>query len=229
MKQGTALPWSYSKLTAFETCPRRFFLTTISKQVVEAQTAATLHGNEVHKALERYVGGKAALPAKYDAYKPMADKLRLTPGDKKLEYKFGLTSSLQPTTFFGKDVWCRGVIDYGLIRPTEAILIDYKTGKRKHDIDQLRMFALAGFSLWPHVETVHTGYAWLKDGKLDKETFVREDAVEINREFSVRVHRLALAEQNNDWPAKPSGLCGWCPVGREHCENWKGNAGENRR
>ena len=51
------VPWSYSSLQAFETCPRRFYLTRIAKLASEAQTQATLWGNEVHKALELAVAG----------------------------------------------------------------------------------------------------------------------------------------------------------------------------
>ena len=45
-------PWSYSALTSYETCPKRYQLTRVTKQVTEPQTEATRWGNEVHKALE---------------------------------------------------------------------------------------------------------------------------------------------------------------------------------
>ena len=134
-KPPSVIPWSYSSLTAFETCPKRFFITRISKQVQEPQTEATIHGNAVHKALEEYIGGKAPMPAKYESYLPVADKVRDTPGEKLLEYKFGLTAGLQPTTFFAKDCWARGVIDVGIKQPNQVILLDWKTGKRKADHD----------------------------------------------------------------------------------------------
>lgn len=219
-KTGKALPWSYSSLTAYETCPRRFYLTRISKQVSEPQTEATLHGNEVHKALEKYVGGLAGLPQKYEGYKPMADKLRMTPGKKLLEYRFGITKGLQPTEFFARDVWCRGVLDVCIVKDSEAIVLDYKTGKRKPDMDQLRLFAGAALSLWKHVGIVKTGYLWLQSNTLDTEVFQRDDVVPIFQDFAARVHRMESSEKRDDWPARPSGLCkAWCPVGRELCDH----------
>lgn len=127
--------------------PAPFFLMRISKQVSEKQATVTQHGNEVHKALELYVGGKAALPEKYDNYRPVADKLAHTQGTKLLEHKFGLTKLLKPTEFFAKDVWVRGVLDVAIVKPEEVIVLDYKTGKRKIDNDQLKLSAGAALSL----------------------------------------------------------------------------------
>jgi hypothetical protein len=219
-KRGTATPWSFSSLSAYETCPKRYFLTRISKQVSEPQTAATMHGNEVHAALEKYVGNKAALPEKYIAYKEVADKLRLAPGNKHLEYKFGITKALTPTTFFAKDVWCRGVLDVGIVTPEKAVVLDWKTGKRKIDGDQLRLFAGAAMVLWPYVKSVKTGYIWLQTDQMDTETFKAEDKPLIFQNFAARVHRMEMSERNDDWPAKPSGLCrAWCPVGNANCNH----------
>jgi CRISPR/Cas system-associated exonuclease Cas4 (RecB family) len=219
-KPGRPVPWSYSSLQQFETCPRRFYLTRIAKIISEPQTEATVHGKEVHSALELAVAGKRALPEKYERHQPIVDKLRATPGERLLEYKFALSSSLQPVDYWADNVWVRGVLDVGIVRKNTAIVLDYKTGKRKVDLDQLRLFALAGLSLWPHVETVKTGYVWLQTNTVDPETFAREQKVEIFRDFAARVHRMETSQQNNDWPPRPSGLCkNYCPVGFALCEH----------
>ena len=218
-KPPSVIPWSYSALTAFETCQRRFYLTRIAKVVTEKQSEATLHGNAVHKALEQYVGGEAPLPDKYEVYRPMADKLKATPGKKLLEYKFALTRNLTPTTYFAPDAWCRGVIDYALVKTKTAVVADYKTGKRKLDGDQLRLFGGAALSLWPYVERVRTGYLWLQTGVIDQDTFTQEDRQPIFQEFAGRVYRMETALKADTWPPTPSGLCkDWCPVGRTNCE-----------
>jgi CRISPR/Cas system-associated exonuclease Cas4 (RecB family) len=219
-KVGTVTPWSYSSLTSYETCPRRFYLTRISKQVSEQQTDATRHGNEVHQALEKYVGGSAGLPEKYSSYKPVADKLRAAEGNKLLEYKFGLTKALTPTTFFGKDVWVRGVLDVCIVQEKKAVVLDYKTGKRKLDTDQLRLFAGAALSLWSYVKEVKTGYIWLQTNQMDTEVFKPDQKYEIFQDFSARVHRMEKSQESGEWPARPSGLCkNWCPVGKALCEH----------
>ena len=55
-------PWSYSALSAFETCPRRYQLTRVTKEVVERQHEASIWGNKVHKHLEHYANKTAQLP-----------------------------------------------------------------------------------------------------------------------------------------------------------------------
>lgn len=213
-------PWSFSSLNAYEQCPHRFRLTRITKQVKEPQTQATIEGNEVHRAMEHAVGGTTALPTKYEKYQPIVDRLRAASGNKLLEYRFGLTSALKPTEFFGADVWVRGVLDVAIVKPDVGVILDYKTGKRKVDGDQLRLFALAGLSLWPHIPRVKTGYVWLQSSMMDTDTFDRTQSTEIHREFSARVHRMVVSEQSDSWPKRPSGLCRqYCPVGRSLCEH----------
>lgn len=188
--------------------------------VKEPQTEATLDGNRKHKALELAIKGTEGLPKELAKYQPIVDRVRATPGQKLVEYKFGLTKDLLPTEFFGANVWVRGVLDLSVVRPDEAVILDWKAGKRKADMDQLKVFAMSGFSLWPYVKRIKTGYVWLQSGQLDAEVFSKSSRVEIYREFAARVHRMETSENNDDWPARPSGLCrAWCPVGATHCEH----------
>ena len=213
------VPWSYSSLTAFETCPKRFKLTRFDKLVSEPPTDATIWGNEVHKALELATLGDKVLGDKFKQYQPIVDKLRANPDKRLVEYKFGLTRALRPTEFFGKDVWVRGVIDYALVQPKLAIVLDHKTGKPKVDHDQLRLFAAVAFSAFPYVEKVRTGYLWLAYNKTDSKVFTKDDLPEIWGDFGTRVQRMEHAFKTGDFPPKPSGLCrAWCPVGRKLCE-----------
>jgi len=60
-----------------------------------------------------------------------------------------------------------------------ATILDYKTGNRKLDNDQLKLFALLGFIHFPQVDEIKTGYIWLKSGKLDTEVYQRGQAKEL--------------------------------------------------
>lgn len=212
--------WSYSSLSAFETCPRRYYLTKVAKEVSEPQTDATLYGNRVHKALEKYVGDGAPLPDTMKNLTAVGDRVKAMPGTKLVEMKVALTRNLTPTEYFAKDVWYRGVFDVAVKGPKSVIVLDYKTGKRKFDGDQMRLFAATAFATFKYPETVHTGYLWLKENKLDRETYTKADVPPIWEEFSLRSRKIEIALETGKFPASPSGLCReWCPVGKSRCEH----------
>lgn len=212
-------PWSYSALTAFETCPRRFYLTRVARQVKEPQTEATIWGNQVHKALELYAKGEKPLPHDLKQFQKYVDKVLSHEGKRVIEQRVALDSSLRPTTWMAKNVWVRGVIDIGVVGSERAFLLDWKTGKRKPDSDQLKLFAALAFASYPWIDKVTTGFIWLKPKEFDKETFTRDQLTEIWGEFHPRLSRLAHAYAEDKWTPKPSGLCrNWCPVGKKLCE-----------
>lgn len=118
--------WSYSSLTAWETCPRRYKITRIDKTITEPQTDATRHGNEVHKALEVSVRDNMPLPAKYAAYEPIVKLVRASEGVKHTEHKFALTSRFTPVDYWAKDAWVRGVLDLRVVTPKTVVVLDWK-------------------------------------------------------------------------------------------------------
>ena len=212
-------PWSYSALTAFETCPKRFQLTRVTKQVGEKQTEATIWGNKVHKALELFAKGKEPLPPELKEYERYVNKILSYEGKRVIEERVALTKDFRQTKWMAKDVWVRGIIDIGVVGSETAYLLDWKTGKHRPDNDQLKLFAALAFAMYPWINKVVTGFIWLKVSKFDKQQFTREQLPEIWSEFLPRLSRVAVAYDQDKWLPKPSGLCkNWCPVGRSLCE-----------
>ncbi len=211
--------WSYSALTKFETCPKQYYHVKVAKDVAEQPTDATIWGERVHKHLEDRVKHGTPLPDMLRSYEkfiqPIADK----PGIKLVEQQLAINAALQPTDWFAKDAWCRGIVDVGVLSGSKGVLLDYKTGKRKPESSQLKLFAALAFAHYESLRVVHTGFVWLKDSKLDSETFTREGVALIWQEFLPRVQRLERAYKEDKFPPKPSGLCrSWCPVPRSKCE-----------
>lgn len=214
-----AKAWSYSALTAYETCPRRFQLTRVTKQVVEPQTEATIWGNKVHKALELFAKGEKPLPPDLQKYERYVKKILSYEGKRVVEERIALDKNFRPTKWMAKDVWVRGIIDIGVVGSEKAYLLDWKTGKRRPDSNQLKLFAALAFAIYPWVDKVTTGFIWLKSAEFDKEVFTRDQLPEIWDEFFPRLDRLAISYRDDKWTPKPSGLCkNWCPVGRSNCE-----------
>lgn len=210
-------PWSYSSLTAFETCPRQYKLLKIDKVVPFKETEAIKHGNEVHKALELRLKDKVPLPEKYMQYESIAAKLD-KPGVF-VEQELALTRNLAPCGWWDKSCWTRGKIDVGVKNGDAVLLGDYKTGKVKPESSQLELFAAMKMSEDKTITRAKTMFIWLAHGKTTVQDVHRDDVPTIWSNFMARVNRLDNAYQQDKWPAKPSGLCAkWCPVGKKHCE-----------
>lgn len=204
--------WSYSSLTQFETCPRRYYLTKVEKSVREPQTEATTHGNEVHQAFETTVIKQQPLPEKYAEWQPIATKLLAVKGKREPELKLAIDKSFRPVKWFDKSAWCRGIVDLNIENGTKAIALDYKTGKRKPESTQLQLFAVLLMHTKQYLEQVTTGFVWLKEKKIDKAKFDRDQIGMIWQEFMPRVQRMEVAYDKDKWIPQPSGLCrAWCP------------------
>lgn len=215
-------PWSYSALSQFLQCPKKFYLTRVSKAAKEVQTEVLLWGNRVHSALEARIRDKTMLPSGFEQFESVASELESWSNDWKTEEKFGLTRDLQPTAFFGKDVWLRGVLDVYTIneKRRRAVVCDYKTGKVRPDLSQLKLFAAATFHKHPEVDEILTAFLWVNHGEKTLERFERSDLEFIWKYFAPQLNKLKHAYESDVWPPKPSPLCGWCHVGAKHCEHW---------
>jgi len=214
-------PWSYSGLTSFETCPKRYYHIKVAKDVQDRPGEAAMWGSTVHKHLEDRVRDNKPLPITIAGYEGLAAMIANAPGTKLVEQQLAVTSGLAPTTWDSTSAWCRGIVDVGVITYSgrQAMLLDWKTGKRKPDNDQLMLFAGLSFAHYSSLEKVQTGFVWLKDKKIDKQQFTRKDIPTIWQHFIPRVERMERAYTKALFPPKPSGLCkNYCPVKKNQCE-----------
>lgn len=214
-------PWSYSSLTAFETCPRQYQELRVLKNYAQGDTEATIWGKEVHGDLEFRIKDGTPLPERSAKWEPVAAKvasLKDSGYTVLTEQQFTIDREFNMTGWTSHTAWARCIIDAAAINPDKAVLLDWKTGKRK---PSTQLMMSAGLVMHHYgVKVVDTGFVWLKDGKIDKERFTREQLPEIWNEFLPRVRRLELAYETDTWPVRPSGLCnGWCPV--KTCKFWK--------
>jgi hypothetical protein len=98
---------------------------------------------------------------------------------------------------------------------TERMVPTHNTGKRNLDSFQMELFAAQVFKHFPEVERVKTSLVWLKTLEMDTENYVRADANAIWAEVLKRIHRIEAAYDNAVWPARPSGLCKYCPCNHD--------------
>lgn len=213
--------WSFSSLNDYTNCPRAYQLKRVTKECKQSETEAMRHGTIQHEHLEFRVAKGTTLPDELQWMEPKIKLMEDSGGKLVAEQAVGLTKGLTPTEFFSKDVWVRGKLDLTVQFPEYSVVLDWKTGKRKFDSDQLMLFAGFEFAARPEIDRVKTGYVWLKSKAIDSEEFRRKDVPIIWGHFMPKVERLNKSYEKDDWPCRPSGLCGWCPATKAQCKNSK--------
>ncbi len=205
----SVIPWSWSSWESYNTCPRAFYEIKIAKNYKEDwERDYILWGNKVHKALEERVLHGKPLPENMRQWEPMSAKLEAAPGMKFAELETAITADLKPTGYWDDDCWSRGKEDLVIVNGDKAIDIDYKTGKPKRTTtQQLEISAVRVMIKFPQVNVVHTAFSWLTNKTWSRATYTRDDIPKIVEDFKDKISDMEWSQQNNTWPARPSGLC----------------------
>ena len=214
--------WSYSSLSSFEQCPWRWYLTRIAKTASEKQTSATLYGNQVHKAFELRIRDGTPFSPEFAGFEPIAKTIADGTRGKTVEteQKIALNKDLREVKYFASDVWLRNIMDLSVEKGVKAVVIDYKTGKKTPDSQQLALSSAVYFARAPWIKEVKNIFVWLKTGETTVETFEHDQAPAIWNTFHPRVRRIEEAIALDKFPKRPSGLCReYCPVGKKLCEH----------
>ena len=217
------ITWSYSSLSLYQQCPKKYYHLRVAKAVKEPLSEAISFGNEIHKIAHQYVQDGVPVPEKHKKIEAALESVRKMEGEKLCENKLGLTADLDPCGFFDKKVWWRGIADIIILQGDKAVTIDYKTGKSKFpDLKQLEIVSLAIFKHFPQVKKVRAGLMFLFADDLVKATYDAKDQETMWGPWIADTSQLQSAVEHNIWNAKPNFTCrGWCPV--KDCLHNEGN------
>lgn len=210
--------WSFSSLSTFDICPRKWWAEKVSKIAPWETNAAASWGTEVHEQLEERAVDGAPMPSNMSMYQGTLDKVRQLASISTVtlyEHKMGLTREGGPCGFDDPDMYGRGISDvFGLLSPSVSYVIDYKTGRYNGGTLQSVVNAKMVFAHFPEVSLVKTSWAYLKERKTHPEDFERAN---IDDDFApvVRViDRMESALAHQNFPAKRGFLC------RNYCSDF---------
>jgi hypothetical protein len=118
-----------------------------------------------------------------------------------------------------KRAWLRLKLDVLVfLSPTEAIVIDYKSGKKwgnevKHD-QQLALYAFITFMRHPLLETIQAELWYIDGNEVTSKTYTRAKALLNRRTYEKQGRDITSCGM---WPANPNKYsCQWCLYGPEH-------------
>jgi len=213
------LSHSYSSIKLYENCPLRYFRQRIVKDVIDEGGEASKYGERVHAFLETRLKENTLLPQEVAHYESLCSSVERIAhnGELFVEKELVLTDNLTPTTWWEPDAWLRSKLDILVISGDMANVMDWKTGKRNADQFQMQLFAAQVFKHYPEVTRVKTSLVWLKDMAMDTETYYHSGVNTIWAEVMKRIQRINDSLEHDNWPAKPSGLCRYCPA-RHNCD-----------
>lgn len=214
------LSHSYSSIKLYENCPYRYFRQRVLKDAVDEGGEASKHGERIHQYLEVRLKESAALPQEIANYEPLCASVeRISKGGELLiEHELVLTENLTPTGWWSADAWLRSKLDILVINGDLANVMDWKTGKRNADQFQMQLFAAQVFQNYPEVQSVKTSLVWLKTMEMDTEVYGRAQVNDLWADVMKRIQRIYKSLEYDNWPAKPSGLCRFCPA-RHDCDS----------
>lgn len=217
------IPWSYSRLKEFKSCPRKFYHKNILKDVPKEDPAHFVRGRDVHKGFELYLKGSGGFTdlqlSMITKFKPILDMVAAAP-ELFVEQQLAFNESEQQVGYFDRDVWVRIVFDVVAISGNKATVIDWKTGKVYPDSDQLDFYAGA-IAMWrPEVEVVTTAFIWADaDAKPTMSVYSKQQAERKWQLFADESELIQLAAEAGNWQQKPSDeACKWCPLNRMQCQ-----------
>lgn len=191
-------PWSYSHLSAFENCPRKYHHYYVLKDVPFEESPEMTAGKDKHKELETRVDAGELIDPQYNAH---------------TEVKLGIDDAGRAVGFFGAGVWGRGVVDV-LIAPQNssiAVIFDWKTGKVREDSDELGIHAVLVHAVYPLLTKIYGQYVWLRENRMGR----LHDLSSTKTKFEQLQDRAAAIEHQlkmGYMPPKQTPLCQWCKV-----------------
>lgn len=224
---------SYSRLSDFNQCPRKFYLKYVEKAAnfqmkQEDKSIYLVRGDNVHKALESYLvkrkSGEAAIPpsslAEVEQTRPLIDKYIEAFGIDNVhpEAQVSINDEWKQVDWFDKKSYYRAIFDLICLAPTLAIIGDYKTGKFKdyapeNGMGQLELSSAIALSLWD-IDKVKTIYFYVDHKKTLQKEYGRNDKTRLVDHFRAE-HDKVNAEENFDPKTNP--FCNWCEATKAQC------------
>tara|TARA_R110000737_G_scaffold70790_2_gene99234 strand:+ start:2726 stop:3400 length:675 start_codon:yes stop_codon:yes gene_type:complete len=209
--------WSYSRLSVFEQCPKRYYYSSIEKIPTPQHPAAT-RGTDIHNEAELYIRGEGPMTRGLALFEEGFEQLKegYEEGTVFVEEDWAFDIDWQPANWNEDKTWCRYKIDAYIKRPDRTVVIDFKTGRyagneSTHE-QQCALYASATYNRDPDVEVIQAELWYLDHGRIARHSYTVDELKERQEVFHNRALKLTEA---TEYPAKASVQnCKWCHYGK---------------
>jgi putative RecB family exonuclease len=237
---------SYSRLSCFDQCPRKYEFQYI-RQIPAMISPVLFLGQVVHLTLHRYfTGGVEFRDAQglHDLFRQTWKEERakyraqnLYQLDRETERVHGIKGLEMLSQFFhsshntppheseklvrfkiGEDILFTGKVDR-LERISEGFrIVDYKTGKyTARFLDTLQLHTYAWLMVRSGYLIHSSAFLYLEEGNFVEEKVTDQIIEQTEQALREKIHALVTILESGSFPPKPSKLCGWCDY-QDLCE-----------
>lgn len=201
---------SYTFLRDWHNCPYKAFRKSIKKDLPKfVHTKESKWGDDVHKAFEVRIKHGTAWPQGMEKYEAIAGPLAGLGA--RAEAMLGIRADGGVCDFFDGAVYLRGKLDCSYLRGDTGIVFDWKTGKRREDEDELKIYAVLLKAMYPTLQKITAHFVWLQDNEVGKPHDV-SDTEKTLAEVRSTMNTVQNCIEIEDFPKRPNPLCGWCDV-----------------
>jgi CRISPR/Cas system-associated exonuclease Cas4 (RecB family) len=197
---------SYSALKMYEQCPAKYKFVRIDK-LQEPSGPAAERGKIIHAEIEAVLKGQLELVSDGLEYLlPRIDEWRQIGAQSEME--FAVDSNWNAVEFGDDSAMFRGIIDLYYEQGNRAVVLDFKTGKERDYLDQVRAYAAVILATKPHIHSVVPMIEFIDLQKsAEYMTFYSRDIESMKADLNGRMNIISF---DKFFSANPSGLCKFC-------------------
>lgn len=197
---------SYSAIKTYDQCPAKYKFGRIDK-LAEPSGPAAERGKLIHAEIEAVLKNGLELVCEELVYLlPQTDKWKEQNAQSELE--FAVDSSWNAVEFNDPTAMFRGIIDLYIEQGNRAIVLDFKTGKERDYLDQVRAYATVILATKPHIHEVVPIIEFIDTQKtVEYMTIYSRDIEYLKSDIQGRINIIA---HDKFYIANPSGLCRFC-------------------
>jgi hypothetical protein len=217
MTRERGFAWSWTAVEQALTCMRQWYAVRSTKQYVSEPGPALLAGRKVHDEMAKAVLGTGGIPEERRWVSGLIEKLHRLEPKPLVEHSVCLDESFLPVGKWEPTVWLRAVYDVLWNGGERALVIDWKTGKRRAPSDQNTLLAALLYRLPNPPKKVTTCYVWLEAKAVDTAHPTRSETESLLERLSLfPIARMKELHGSGasvlDVEPSPGPLCRFCPV-----------------
>lgn len=203
-------PWSYSRLSTYESCPKQFFYSYVEKiPSARPPSVAAERGSNIHKQAELYLKDELKLYPK-ELQKVAGHAMKLKTVKASAELKLAVTEEWKPCEWGAPETYFRGVIDITYLDGTTLHVEDWKTGQEYDShADQMIKYVALTAPHFPEATEFITRLVYIDQGFVSPP---RRVSAERLKPIRLMIDgSIQNAEADEIYPVNPGPkTCKWC-------------------